>query len=310
MIKRLIAGVFGIIILMLAVAIGLDQWISLRTQPYIYDEVQTLPHRQVGVVLGTSKYYRTGVINQYYLYRIQGAINAYNSGKVKYLLLSGDNAQQSYNEPSTMRRDLIAAGIPASDIVLDYAGFRTLDSIVRTRKVFDTNDFIIITQRFHCERALFIALHMGIQAQCFAVPSPKNMLSVRSREIFARLGALTDLYLLKREPRFLGPLIPIPAIHNIPDDAQGYPAVTPEQLLALQQQLEDEKKAAIAKAAADKAAADKAAADKAAADKAAEEQAAKLKTEQEANEAAQAETEDAAPQPEPAKPVGRNPFQQ
>ncbi|RYJ18335.1 outer membrane permeability protein SanA [Rahnella variigena] len=304
MIKRLIAGVFGIIILMLAVAIGLDQWISLRTQPYIYDEVQTLPHRQVGVVLGTSKYYRTGVINQYYLYRIQGAINAYNSGKVKYLLLSGDNAQQSYNEPSTMRRDLIAAGIPASDIVLDYAGFRTLDSIVRTRKVFDTNDFIIITQRFHCERALFIALHMGIQAQCFAVPSPKNMLSVRSREIFARLGALTDLYLLKREPRFLGPLIPIPAIHNIPDDAQGYPAVTPEQLLALQQQLEDEKKAAIAKAAADKAAADKAAADKAA-----EEQAAKLKAEQEANEAAQAETEDAAPQPEPAKPVGRNPFQ-
>lgn len=305
MIKRLIAGVFGIIILMLAVAIGLDQWISLRTQPYIYDEVQTLPHRQVGVVLGTSKYYRTGVINQYYLYRIQGAINAYNSGKVKYLLLSGDNAQQSYNEPSTMRRDLIAAGIPASDIVLDYAGFRTLDSIVRTRKVFDTNDFIIITQRFHCERALFIALHMGIQAQCFAVPSPKNMLSVRSREIFARLGALTDLYLLKREPRFLGPLIPIPAIHNIPDDAQGYPAVTPEQLLALQQQLEDEKKAAIAKAAADKAAADKAAADKAA-----EEQAAKLKAEQEANEAAQVETEDAAPQPEPAKPVGRNPFQQ
>ncbi|PBI79806.1 MULTISPECIES: outer membrane permeability protein SanA [Rahnella] len=307
MIKRLIAGVFGIIILMLAVAIGLDQWISIRTQPYIYDEVQTLPHRQVGVVLGTAKYYRTGVINQYYLYRIQGAINAYNSGKVKYLLLSGDNAQQSYNEPSTMRRDLIAAGIPASDIVLDYAGFRTLDSIVRTRKVFDTNDFIIITQRFHCERALFIALHMGIQAQCFAVPSPKNMLSVRSREIFARLGALTDLYLLKREPRFLGPLIPIPAVHTIPDDAQGYPAVTPEQLLALQQQLEAEKKAAIAKAAAEKAAADKAAADKAAAD-----EAARLKAEQEANDAAQDEAEDVEPtaKPEPAKPAGRNPFQQ
>ncbi|MFS7359505.1 outer membrane permeability protein SanA [Rahnella inusitata] len=307
MIKRIIAGVTGIVILMLAVAIGLDQWISLRTQPYIYDEVQSLPHRQVGVVLGTSKYYRTGVINQYYLYRIQGAINAYNSGKVKYLLLSGDNAQQSYNEPSTMRRDLIAAGIPSSDIVLDYAGFRTLDSIVRTRKVFDTNDFIIITQRFHCERALFIALHMGIQAQCFAVPSPKNMLSVRSREIFARLGALTDLYLLKREPRFLGPLIPIPAIHNVPDDAQGYPAVTPEQVLALQQQLEAEKKVAEAKAAAEKAAADKAAADKAAAD-----QAARMKAEQEANDAAQDETQDVEPtaKPESVKPVGRNPFRQ
>ena len=187
-----------------------------------------------GVVLGTAKYYRTGVINQYYRYRIQGALNAYNSGKVNYLLLSGDNALQSYNEPVTMRKDLIAAGVDPADIVLDYAGFRTLDSIVRTRKVFDTNDFIIITQRFHCERALFIALHMGIQAQCYAVPSPKDMLSVRVREFGARFGALADLYIFKREPRFLGPLVPIPAMHEVPEDAQGYPAVTPEQLLDMQ----------------------------------------------------------------------------
>ncbi|CNK56481.1 sana protein [Yersinia pseudotuberculosis] len=112
---------------------------------------------------------------------------------------------------------------------------------MRTRKVFDTNDFIIITQRFHCERALFIAMYMGIQAQCFAVPSPKNMLSVRVREIFARLGALSDLYILKREPRFLGPLIPIPAVHVIPDDAQGYPAVTPDQLVELERRLAEKK---------------------------------------------------------------------
>lgn len=248
MIKRLIVGFTGMVLLMLVVAIGLDRWISWKTKDYIFDEVQSLPHRQVGVVLGTAKYYRTGVINQYYLYRIQGAINAYNSGKVKYLLLSGDNALQSYNEPMTMRRDLMAAGIPSSDIVLDYAGFRTLDSIVRTRKVFDTNDFLIITQRFHCERALFIALHMGIQAQCFAVPSPKDILTVRVREIFARLGALNDLYILKRQPRFLGPLIPIPAVHHISDDAQSYPAVTPEQVVALQQTLANEKKAAARKA--------------------------------------------------------------
>ena len=107
----------------------------------------------------------------------------------------------------------------------------------RPRKVFDTNDFIIITQRFHCERALFIALHMGIQAQCYAVPSPKDMWSVRLREFGARFGALADLYIFKREPRFLGPLIPIPAQqHDVPDDAQSYPAVTPEQLLELQKE--------------------------------------------------------------------------
>jgi len=234
MLKRLANGLIIIIVLMGLTALGLDRWISWKTAPYIHDDLKSLPHREVGVVLGTAKYYRTGVINQYYLFRIQGAINAYNSGKVNYLLLSGDNAQQSYNEPMTMRRDLIAAGVEPSDIVLDYAGFRTLDSIVRTRKVFDTNDFIIITQRFHCERALFIALHMGIQAQCYAVPSPKNMLSVRVREVGARLGALADLYIMKREPRFLGPLVPIPAKHEVPEDAQSYPAVTPEQLLEIQ----------------------------------------------------------------------------
>ena len=209
MLKRVFLSLLVLIGLLLLTVLGLDRWMSWKTAPYIYDELQDLPYRQVGVVLGTAKYYRTGVINQYYRYRIQGAINAYNSGKVNYLLLSGDN-------------------------VLDYAGFRTLDSIVRTRKVFDTNDFIIITQRFHCERALFIALHMGIQAQCYAVPSPKDMLSVRIREFAARFGALADLYIFKREPRFLGPLVPIPAMHQVPEDAQGYPAVTPEQLLELQ----------------------------------------------------------------------------
>ena len=201
MLKRVLYSLLVLLGLLLLTVLGLDRWMSWKTAPYIYDELQDLPYRQVGVVLGTAKYYRTGVINQYYRYRIQGALNAYNSGKVNYLLLSGDNALQSYNEPMTMRRDLIKAGVDPADIVLDYAGFRTLDSIVRTRKVFDTNDFIIITQRFHCERALFIALHMGIQAQCYAVPSPKDMWTVRLREFGARFGALADLYIFKREPR-------------------------------------------------------------------------------------------------------------
>ncbi|MEH0834971.1 outer membrane permeability protein SanA [Pectobacterium cacticida] len=231
--KRLTFGLLALISVPLFTAFAFDRWISWETAPFIYDDIQTLPKRQVGVVLGTAKYYRTGVINQYYRFRMQGALNAYNSGKVSYLLLSGDNALQSYNEPMTMRRDLIAAGVSPSDIVLDYAGFRTLDSIVRTRKVFDTNDFTIITQRFHCERALFIALHLGIQAQCYAVPSPKDMMTVRIREFGARLGALFDLYILKREPRFLGPSVPIPAEHTIPEGTPDYPAVLPEQALSL-----------------------------------------------------------------------------
>ena len=133
MLKRVFLSLLVLIGLLLLTVLGLDRWMSWKTAPYIYDELQDLPYRQVGVVLGTAKYYRTGVINQYYRYRIQGAINAYNSGKVNYLLLSGDNALQSYNEPMTMRKDLIAAGVDPSDIVLDYAGFRTLDSIVHAK---------------------------------------------------------------------------------------------------------------------------------------------------------------------------------
>ncbi|WP_114987579.1 outer membrane permeability protein SanA [Pragia fontium] len=235
MLKRLFYSLLAVLALLLGTALLLDRWISWRTAPYVYENIEELPASQVGVVLGTSKYVRTGVINQYYRFRIQGALNLYNSGKINYLLLSGDNALLSYNEPITMRKDFMKAGVPASDIVLDYAGFRTLDSIIRTRKVFDTNGFTIITQRFHCERALFIAMHSGIKAQCYAVPSPKNMFMVRAREVVARLGALTDLYILKREPRFLGPMVPIPTPYSLEGDEQEYPAISPEQLFELEE---------------------------------------------------------------------------
>ncbi|AKJ43856.1 outer membrane permeability protein SanA [Pragia fontium] len=235
MLKRLIYSLLAVLALLLGTALLLDRWISWHTAPYVYENIEELPASQVGVVLGTSKYVRTGVINQYYRFRIQGALNLYNSGKINYLLLSGDNALLSYNEPITMRKDFMKAGVPASDIVLDYAGFRTLDSIIRTRKVFDTNGFTIITQRFHCERALFIAMHSGIKAQCYAVPSPKNMFMVRAREVVARLGALTDLYILKREPRFLGPMVPIPTPYSLEGDEQEYPAISPEQLFELEE---------------------------------------------------------------------------
>ncbi|KLN97095.1 outer membrane permeability protein SanA [Moellerella wisconsensis] len=228
--KRLIYGLLIVAGIAIATIFLLDRWVSWQTSSAIYENVESLPARDVGMVLGTSKYYANGALNQYYSYRIQGAANAYHSGKIKYLLLSGDNGEHSYNEPITMRKDLIKAGVPASKIVLDFAGFRTLDSVVRTRQVFDTDNFTIITQRFHCERALFIAMQKNIDAQCLAVPTPKNMLKVRVREIFARLGALADLFILNREPRFLGEQESIPAPIKMPEGIKGYPAVSPEEI--------------------------------------------------------------------------------
>ena len=142
---------------------------------------------------------------------MDAAKQLYKEGKINILLLSGDNAHRSYNEPWTMKRDLLKFGIPEQDIVLDYAGFRTLDSVVRAKSVFDANHFIIITQRFHCERALFIAGQNQIDAICLAVPEPKGLagLKIRTREVLARIKALIDVYVLDMQPKFAGPKEPI-----------------------------------------------------------------------------------------------------
>lgn len=207
--KKFIAYFIAFLLSLFALVIGLDFWISYKTAPYIYHDENQLPYQKIGVVLGTSKYVKHGGINGFYRNRIDGAIDLYWQGKVDYLLLSGDNAQLNYNEPIMMQKDLIKAGIPKEAIVLDYAGFRTFDSVVRANKVFNADKFTIITQEFHCQRAIFIALAQDIQAQCFAVPSPKQMKLVRIREMFARVSAFIDLYILNKEPKFLGPSIPI-----------------------------------------------------------------------------------------------------
>ncbi len=189
---------------------GIDRWISWTTQDNIISDIQQVPKFRVAVVLGTSKYLgRT--LNEYYVHRIDAAIDLYNLGKVKRFILSGDNAHRSYNEPRTMMRDLLKAGIPSKNIHLDYAGFRTLDSVVRAKRIFDTDNFLIITQRFHCERALFIAKYHDINATCLAVSGPTKHLGIktRTREVFARTKAVFDLFLLGTEPKFLGPKEPI-----------------------------------------------------------------------------------------------------
>ncbi|WP_087016006.1 SanA/YdcF family protein [Thaumasiovibrio subtropicus] len=190
--------------------VAIDQWISFRYRNDIYNDVQLIPERRVGIVLGTSKYIGK-TLNWFYQHRIDSALKLYDAEKVSVLLLSGDNAHRSYNEPWTMKRDFMRAGVPDENIVLDYAGFRTLDSIVRANKIFEANDLVVITQRFHCERALFLAEHNNIDAICFAAPMPGGLSGwkIRGREVLARFNAVVDVYLLNKQPKFLGPPHPI-----------------------------------------------------------------------------------------------------
>ncbi|BDU37692.1 Protein sanA [Vibrio nigripulchritudo SFn27] len=205
-----------------------DRWVSWQTQDKIYYEAESLPNHDVAMVLGTSKYIGKK-LNDFYTNRISTAIQLFQDNKVTSYLLSGDNAHRSYNEPWTMKRDLLKAGVPEDAIYLDYAGFRTLDSVVRAKEIFEADDFIIITQAFHCERALYIADYHDINAVCLAVPGPEGTSGwfVRLREVLARANALVDLYIIDKQPKFLGPKVPIENIEGPQKPSESISGATP-----------------------------------------------------------------------------------
>ncbi|MBL4593331.1 MAG: YdcF family protein [Flavobacteriales bacterium] len=176
------------------------------TKGDIYSTISEIPNKDVALILGTSKYTVGGYTNLFFKYRISAAADLYHLGKVKHIIVSGDNRVENYNEPKQMQKALIALGVPKSAITLDYAGFRTLDSVVRCKKVFGQNEIIIISQRFHIERALFIANKYEINAVGFAAQDPPEKYSTKTRirEYFAKTKAVIDLYIIHKKPKFLG----------------------------------------------------------------------------------------------------------
>ena len=169
------------------------------------DTVDTLPSNRVGLVLGTSKFVAKGRHNAYYTQRITAAAKLYKAGKVEYLLVSGDNRTSHYNEPVTMKRDLIAAGVLKERIVCDFAGLRTLDSIQRAKLIFGQSKLTIVSQCFHNERALFLAQASGIDAVAFDAGTgnpPEGRAALR--ETMARVQAVLDVWVLRTHPKFLG----------------------------------------------------------------------------------------------------------
>ncbi|EDN66181.1 sanA protein [Beggiatoa sp. PS] len=165
----------------------------------------------MALLLGTAKYLRHGRINRYFKYRIDATVQLYKAGKIKHILASGTNHTKYYNEPNEMRKALMAQGVPREAITLDYAGFRTLDSVIRCKKIFSQTDIVVISQSFHNKRALFISDFYGITAIGFNardVPL-RDDLKTPFREIFARSKAVLDLYILETQPKYLGEKVKI-----------------------------------------------------------------------------------------------------
>jgi SanA protein len=180
-------------------------WVIASTKERIISDYQVLPDSSVVLVLGTSSKLMGGTPNPYFEDRIETAAKLYKLGKAKAFLLSGDNRTKYYNEPAEMRKALIKAGVPAELITLDFAGLRTLDSMVRCKEIFGQNKVVIVTQPFHCYRAIFIGDYYQMDVVAWRTDASfDGTLKVELREYFARTKAVLDLYLLKTTPRHLG----------------------------------------------------------------------------------------------------------
>ncbi|MPR36751.1 SanA protein [Cytophagaceae bacterium SJW1-29] len=173
-----------------------NMWVVMTTRSQSYFSVKKLPTNEVGLVLGTSKATSDGKENLFFKYRMEAAARLFNEGKVKYLILSGNNDSKYYNEPLDMQKAIMALGVPRSAMQLDYAGYRTFDSVIRCKGIFNEDNITIVSQDFQNARALYIAKNEGINAVAFAAQDVPAGYSVRTlvREYLARPKAVLDVH--------------------------------------------------------------------------------------------------------------------
>ncbi len=176
-----------------------------ESKNYLFSKAKNLPTAKTALLLGTSKTFKNGNDNLYFNYRIDACLELYRSGKVSHILISGDNGSKEYNEPQDMKNELISKGIPSEKITLDFAGFDTYDSVLRAKMIFGQQSFIVVSQKFHNQRAVYIARRNGIQAFGYNARDVKKMngLKTKIREFFACLKAYIEVK-VNVSPTYLG----------------------------------------------------------------------------------------------------------
>lgn len=184
-----------------------------------YDDVAAVPHRTVAIVFGAKVFDST--LSNALADRVDGAVALYKAGKVDHLLVSGDNSNKQYDEPTAMRDAAIAQGVPSSAITRDYAGLSTYDTCLRARDVFGVRDAVLVTQDYHLARAMFTCRELGIDAVGLRIPDfqhlaerltrgqyPNNMaVGYHTREWLARANALWQLKVTHPAAEVPGPFV-------------------------------------------------------------------------------------------------------
>jgi SanA protein len=202
MIRTFLYTILFIFVITALTAVTSFYYVQQKAKGHCFSSVDNIPEMKVGLLLGTSPYLQ----NRYFKNRITAAVALFKSKKIRHIIVSGDNHVEGYDEATAMKKALMNAGVPDSCITLDYAGFRTLDSIIRCREIFGQDEFTVISQEFHNERAVFIARNFGINAIGFNAEDVEisHGFKTQVREYFARVKCLMDLYVLHTEPHFLG----------------------------------------------------------------------------------------------------------
>ena len=168
----------------------------------VYSDINSLPYNKVGLLLGTTPQARIGrITNYFFIYRIDAAEQLYKAGKIGQILISGDeDSLDGINEVECMRDSLLARGVPDSVIVLDSKGYRTIYSVINANKVYGLKSFTIISQKFHNERAIYQAEHLGLDVENIQAYNAKDPMLRRAylttiREYFARVKMFLDLWM-------------------------------------------------------------------------------------------------------------------
>jgi SanA protein len=208
--RKILISVMIIILFLIFTVILADSVIKMASKDFLYSDIVNIPENNVGLVLGTSKFLSNGQINLYYKYRIDATVELYEAAKIKRIVVSGDNSRKTYDEPTQMKADLVACGVPEDVIYLDYAGFRTWDSMVRMNEIFSQSNFTVISQRFHNERAIYLAKRYGLNVVGFNAKDVAKYYGFKTnlREKFARVKVFVDIFTGK-QPKFLGEKIEI-----------------------------------------------------------------------------------------------------
>ena len=216
LVRRILLSLCALGVLAVLFAACANVVVESEAKGRIYTDANAIPHNKVALLLGTNPRNRYGGPNTYFTNRIKTAAALYKAGKVDYIIASGDNHTRRYDEPTAMRDSLLAHGVPMDRIILDFAGFRTLDAVVRAKEVFGCDRRTIIAQADHCARALYLADANGIDAVAISAPlraSRSVRIRLGVREWMARVKMMLDLAFGK-QPHFLGEKIRIPDADN------------------------------------------------------------------------------------------------